>query len=160
MEKQQTVDRILEDVETNWPQAHQRILPQVLRLIRAEHGLRCAVGVVFDKYQLQGADYSALATLRRTPAPHCLPPTTLYHSMLFSSGGLTKVLNRLEQAELIERVANPEDKRSKLVKLSDLGKQLVEQVVVELQQAERQFMQPLSTDEQRQLNQLLAKLVP
>ncbi|WP_406611326.1 MarR family winged helix-turn-helix transcriptional regulator [Agarivorans sp. JK6] len=158
MKHQESIASILSSTQKNWPEAYSTITPAILRMVRTQHALSQAMEQLIGQYQLQAADFGILVTLRRHPAPYCLTPTELYSAMLFSSGGLTKVLNRVTEAGLVERVDNPEDKRSKLVKLSNKGKQLIERVTLELHNQEQQFMSVLSSDEQKQLNHLLAKL--
>ncbi|MBR9728878.1 MarR family winged helix-turn-helix transcriptional regulator [Shewanella intestini] len=159
MQQQETVDSILYSTKTHWPEAYKTITPAILRLIRTHYHIDVVLNNVQQKYQLQGAEFGILTTLRRSGAPYCLSPTALYHSLLFSSGGLTKVLNRVEKAGLITRVDNPDDKRSKLVKLTPKGKVLIEKLVVELHQKEQQKMAILTLDEQQQLEGLLKKLL-
>ena len=79
--------------------------------------------------------------------------------MFFSSGGLTKVLVRLAEAGLIERLENPHDKRSKLVQLNQKGKQLVETIMPTIQQQGRQLLAGLSENESLQLESLLQKVL-
>ncbi|MEZ9236300.1 MarR family winged helix-turn-helix transcriptional regulator [Shewanella sp. 10N.286.52.A9] len=159
MPKQESVDSILQSTKINWPEAYDHISPSILKLLRAHHHIRTDLEELLGHYQIQGADFGILATLRRSGEPYCLSPTTLYHSLLFSSGGLTKVLNRMKQAELIERLDNPDDKRSKLVKLSPMGKELVDAIIVELHKNEQKKLAILSEDEIKQLDILLSKLL-
>lgn len=79
--------------------------------------------------------------------------------MLFSSGGLTKVLHRLQQDALIERHDNPGDKRSKLVQLTEKGQLLVEKMLPELHQKELEMLSVLNTEEQTQLSALLNRIM-
>ena len=78
--------------------------------------------------------------------------------MLFSSGGLTKVLTRLEKEALIERCENPDDKRSKLVKLSQKGKLLVEEIMPVLHQREKRMVAALSSEDLTQLDGLMQRI--
>ena len=110
-------------------------------------------------YTLQAAEFSVLETLRKKQMPHCLTPTELSTAMLFSSGGLTKVLNRLTMAGFIIRIENPNDKRGKLVQLTGKGKDLIDKVIVELHAKERNKMNVLSQSEKVQLNTLLEKVL-
>ena len=89
--------------------------------------------------------------------PMCLSPTDIYKSMLFSSGGLTKVLRRLVESGLIERVENINDKRSRLVKLNARGKQLVETLLPEVHVQQQSLLSGLSKAEVLQLERLLKK---
>ncbi|WP_394132289.1 MarR family winged helix-turn-helix transcriptional regulator [Shewanella maritima] len=159
MAKLESVDSILQTTKINWSEAYDGISPSILRLVRAHHFIRSDLENLLSNYQLQGADFGILATLRRNGAPYCLSPTALYHSLLFSSGGLTKVINRMGQAGLIERIDNPDDKRSKLVQLTQKGKELVDAVIIELHKNEKKKLSVLSKNEIQQLDTLLNKLL-
>lgn len=159
MPKQETVANILKKIEQNWPESAEKCSPAILRIHRVyDHHQQDLIQIV-DKYDLQRADFSVLAALRREGEPCCLSPTELYQSMLFSSGGLTKVLNRMTKSGLIERIDNPEDKRSKLVQLTGKGKALIDKVIQELHNLEQNRISVLSEQEQQQLNALLEKLL-
>lgn len=141
----------------NWPECTSATSMTLLKVTRLQDMFKNHIETCVDEYQLQHADFSVLATLRRSPIPYCLSPTDLYKSMFFSSGGLTKVLGRLVDAGLVERVDNPEDKRSKLVKLNDNGKKMVETVMPELHKRDNLLLAGLTVDEQSELDRLLDK---
>ncbi len=154
-----SINQILDAMAVNWSECRNTASPALLRLFRVSEISQQLVQQHAEHYNLQRADFGALCTLRRSPAPYCLSPTSLYQSMLFSSGGLTKVLGRLSQAELIERLDNPEDKRSKLVQLTEKGIQLIEVMLPELHQQEQRIFATLNNDEQSQLDNLLARIL-
>lgn len=154
-----SINEILEAMDDNWPECADTVSPALLRLLRVSNLFHNQMEAHVEGYDLQRAEFSVLSTLRRSPIPYCLSPTALYQSLIFSSGGLTKVLNRLSQAELIERIDNPEDKRSKLVQLTDTGKQLIETVMPRLHQKERNVLSVLSPDEQQQLDSLMQRIL-
>lgn len=154
-----SINNILESFALNWPECALSTSPALLRLFRVSDIFQHNIAQHVEKFALQRADFGVLCSLRRSPAPYCLSPTNLYQSMLFSSGGLTKVLGRLSGAGLIERLDNPQDKRSKLVQLTAQGKQLVEIMLPALQQQEQQILEVLSETEQAQLNLLLQRIL-
>ena len=141
----------------NWPECVDASSLTLLKVTRLQELFKIEIDACVAHYQLQHADFSVLATLRRSAKPYCLSPTDLYKSMFFSSGGLTKVLTRLVQAGLIERLENPQDKRSKLVKLNEQGKQLVEKIMPELHKKDKALLKGLTQQEQVQLQALLQK---
>ncbi|MGF1757260.1 MarR family transcriptional regulator [Photobacterium sagamiensis] len=159
MSKQESVANILKKIEEHWPESFENYSPAILRMHRIHDYLQQNLAQVIEKYDLQRADFSVLATLRRGGEPYCLSPTELYCSMLFSSGGLTKVLGRITKAGLVERIDNPEDKRSKLVQLTESGKSLIDKIIQELHNSEQKKMAVLSGQEQDQLNTLMEKFL-
>lgn len=66
---------------------------------------------------------------------------------------MTKILVRLEDKGLIERPANPEDARSRLVALTAKGKALIEEVTEHLLQQEAVLIEKAVQSDQ--LEQLL-----
>jgi DNA-binding MarR family transcriptional regulator len=74
-----------------------------------------------EPFGFRDGEFDVLATLRRAGAPYCLSPTQLYKSLLVTSGAMTNRLNHLEEQGLIERIHDPDDKRSTLVSLTLMG---------------------------------------
>ena len=87
------------------------------------------VGLLVDAFQhrcLDGfgllfIDYSVLRLLQLAGPPYRMSPTELAEVVLRSSGGMTQLLDRLERAGLVERSADPTDRRKVLVGLTADG---------------------------------------
>ncbi|MFH0257189.1 MarR family winged helix-turn-helix transcriptional regulator [Vibrio rumoiensis] len=131
----------------------------ILRIHRLSDHLAADVQQYLEPYSLQQADFSILISLYRQGMPYIASPTQLYQTMLFSSGGLTKVLKRVESQSLVQRVDNPEDKRSKLVQLTSQGLEIIEEVLDKVKQSRTQALSCLEPQEQKDIEQLLAKLL-
>jgi len=159
--KGKRVNNSLHEIENtmlkNWPECAQSMSSALLGMLYFHEKFKKVVTDYVGEYNLQEADFSVLVTLRRSPKPYCLSPTDIYKSMLFSSGGLTKVLRRLVESGLIERVENINDKRSRLVKLNARGKQLVETLLPEVHVQQQSLLSGLSKAEVLQLERLLKK---
>ena len=74
-------------------------------------------------------DFDMLATLRRSGAPYCLAPTTLFSTLMVTSGTMTHRMAKLEGQGWIERLPNPADARSSLVQLTPQGLELIDRAV-------------------------------
>jgi DNA-binding MarR family transcriptional regulator len=81
---------------------------------------------VLEPFELMPSDYAVLAALRRAGEPYQLAPNQLYTSLERSSGGMTKMLKRLEELSFVRRVPDSNDGRSKLVRLTSAGKKVEE----------------------------------
>jgi len=92
------------------------------RVYRLSKYLNRRVAAVFRKHGLHDGEFDLLATLYRSGQPSGLTPNALRHAAVLSSGAMTHRLDRLEAAGLVQRVANPEDRRSLLIRLSDEGR--------------------------------------
>lgn len=87
-----------------------------------------------------------------------LSPTDLYAATVFSSGGMTKILKKLETYGYITRKACPNDKRSTLVFLEKKGEKLVEKCLVDVIEKRKELFQVLTEDEKDNLQKILEKL--
>lgn len=74
-------------------------------------------------------EFDVLATLRRRPPPHEATPGDLQRAVLISSGGLTKVLDHLEDKALVARTTHPLDGRSRMVGATRQGLRAVERAM-------------------------------
>lgn len=152
-------DEILRRIARHWPEKAQRIHPSVIYLYRARDLLLDDVERLLKPLGMRTSDLDVLGALRTQPAPWQLTPTELYRALLLSSGGLTKILHRLQAAGWIDRPDNPEDGRSKLVRLTASGERQLEKALERVLEHEDRRMAVLSDEEQQQLASLLGKLV-
>jgi DNA-binding MarR family transcriptional regulator len=86
-------------------------------------------------------------------------PGDLASTLMVTTGAMTNVLDRLEEAGLTRRLRNPADRRSVIVEATDDGVALWYAAVNELGAQEAGVVSVLSTAEQRQLNSLLRKVL-
>src|SRR5262249_46804454 len=114
---------------------------------------------VFAPHGLTGADFVVLAALRRSGKPYQLTPTALSRSMMVSSGGTTKRLNRLESQGLIRRDPDPTDRRGTLVTLTNTGLAKIDTVESENVQNEKRLLAPLPRNQRSALTKLLRELL-
>ena len=114
---------------------------------------------VFARFGLQSGEFDVLATLRRSGAPYALTPTELYEATMVTSGAMTARLDRLEKAGLIARAPHPEDRRGVLVRLTDKGRELIDEAVTAHVENERRILAGLTEKEQEVLIELLEKLI-
>ena len=92
------IAELREQQRENWPQAYRDCQPSILRLLRSADDYLRAGSEQLASHNLLPAEFDVLAALRRQPPPHCVSPTALCKALLMSSGGLTKLLKRLETA--------------------------------------------------------------
>lgn len=120
---------LLERIRTNWPEAASPETDIVFSVIRFHELIRMRTEQVLKGFGLTHAAFEVLVALRAQPVPRQLTPTELYRSVLLSSGGTTKILIELERRELIERIANLDDGRSKIVRLTCEGERMAEKAM-------------------------------
>jgi DNA-binding MarR family transcriptional regulator len=125
----------------------------------AERVTRDHMDPLFAEAGLQRGEFDVLATLRRSGKPFMLSPTQLYEAMMISSGGMTNRLDRLERAGLVERRPDPNDRRGKLIALTDAGRRVVDETISRHVANEERLLSVLTRAEQEKLNALLRKLI-
>jgi len=83
--------------------------------------------------------FDALAQLRMAPAQR-LTMTQLASALLFSKSGLTRLIDRMEEAGLVKRLARPGDRRSLHIALADAGEKKYRQALpIHLDHVKRHF---------------------
>lgn len=78
--------------------------------------------------------------------------------ILVSSGGVTYLVDRLEEKGLVERRACPEDRRARYAALTAEGEALIARIFPQHAELIQQVMSSLSLEEQRQAIDLLRRL--
>jgi DNA-binding MarR family transcriptional regulator len=154
-----SIDELRQQQQDNWPEMHAASKPALLRFLRLSDYVLREGARTLQQVNLLSAEFDVLAALRRQPPPHTISPTELCRALLISSGGLTKVLYRLQDQQLISRPNNPSDGRSLLVALTETGKQRVEAATVELMGLHHRQINMLDDAEQDTLNTLLEKML-
>ena len=155
------VDHVLEQWQTVTPERDVSPMAVFTRLYRLSKYLNRKVAAVFRRHGLHDGEFDLLATLYRSGQPEGLTPNALRRAAVLSSGAMTNRLDRLEAAGLIQRVANPQDRRSLLIRLSEHGQTLLLGCLDEYVAALHELQAPLAPAERQALAQALrTMLVP
>ena len=153
------VDRIVQGWRRERPELDVAALALLARLFRTAQLADAALGQQLATHGLQPGWFDLLAALRRAGAPYELTPTQLMRTTVLSSGGMTKRLDRLTDAGLIERRPDPTDRRGTLVRLTRRGKTTIDTLLPIHLVNEQQLLAPLSPAQQRMLDELLRSLL-
>ena len=114
---------------------------------------------VAAQFDLTWTQFLILRALRFGSEDFTLSPTALYEATQATSSGTATVLRALEQKQLVDRIANPDDGRSTLVRLTESGADLVEAIVDRLIETNTALFDGiLSEQEKDALAGLLEKL--
>lgn len=105
------------------------------------------------------AEFDVLSTLRRTGPPYQMKPSAIARNTMLSPSGMTHRVDQLEAAGLVERVVDPNSRRTAPVALTEHGRQKVENLARTLTEVEEHALQVLSDNERDELDDLLAKLL-
>jgi DNA-binding MarR family transcriptional regulator len=152
------VDVIIEQWRRERPDLDPSPIGVIGRISRLARELEQRLEPVYREHGLEPGWHDVLATLRRYGPPYRLRPTEFTNALMLTSSGTTKRLDRLEQAGLITRERDPDDRRGTLIALTDAGRVLIDAVSGPHLENERRLLSALTKAEQRQLADLLRKL--
>lgn len=128
------------------------------RTLRVARAWSAAVeGLFAERFGLQPGWFDVLSALRRAGPPFALSPTALSDSLMITSGGTTKRLDRMEAAGLVARRPDPEDRRGILVELTQRGREIIDAAVEAHLANEERLLAGLSPRERETLERLLRK---
>jgi len=154
-----SVDVILGQWNRERPDLDVTPMGPIGRVRRCAALLQRALDMTFSEFGLSSWEFDVLATLRRSGAPYCLAPTALFSALMVTSGTMTHRLQRLESSGLVARVANSNDARSILVKLTPAGFALIDRAVEKHVENEHRILAALGADQLKSLDANLAALL-
>jgi DNA-binding MarR family transcriptional regulator len=152
------VDLIIEQWQRERPDLDPSAIGVIGRISRLARELEQRLEPVYREHGLEPGWHDVLATLRRHGSPYRLRPSELTSASMLTSSGTTKRLDRLEQAGLIARAPDPEDRRGTLITLTPAGLRLIDALTAAHLENERRIIGALSEADQRRLADLLRKL--
>jgi DNA-binding MarR family transcriptional regulator len=153
------VDEILAQWRRERPDLDHSPIGVVGRVSRLARELERRLEPVYRAHGLEPGWHDLLATLRRTGPPFRMRPTDLTSTLMLTSSGTTKRLDRLEQAGLIAREPDPADRRGTLIALTGKGRELIDGLTPDHLANEDRLLAALDADERERLAGLLRKLL-
>jgi DNA-binding MarR family transcriptional regulator len=158
MADRDSIDGFLEQCARDLPDLDLEVEGIVDRIQYLQRHLRRAMEETLAEHGLTHGEWSVLGHLRRTEGGRQTPGHLARRSDL-STGAMTNRLDRLEQAGLVTRVPDPDDRRSVQVELTRAGHEAWERSVGVQAQKEELVVGALAKAERKQLNDLLRRLV-
>lgn len=156
-----TPDPVLEAV-SQWRQERPDLdaSPMLIfgRIARIFAMQREAQAHVHSPYGLSHAAFDMLANLRRSGPPHRKTASALARSSMISTGGTTLRMDGLEEAGLIRRVRDSEDRRVVHAELTADGLSVIDEAIQVHLELLDTLLGDLSATERKQLAKLLARL--
>ncbi|MBR7743520.1 MarR family transcriptional regulator [Phycicoccus sp. BSK3Z-2] len=128
------------------------------RISRLAAALTPELVAVYARFGLGEGEFDVLATLRRQGDPYALTPSELSARTMVTSGAVSKRLDRLEAAGLVERRASTGDGRSRTVHLTARGREVIDEAMTAHIDNERRLLAALPDAERDELARLLGRL--
>lgn len=153
------IDQLLEDWKRERPDLDASAMGILGRITVLGHLVNRGLEEVLRPRGLTVTDYYVLGVLRRCGPPYHQPIKVLCARSLLSSGAMTNRADRLEEKGLVERRANPDDRRGVLLALTESGRELVDRVAPERFREAQERVSVLSPKDRLQLEGLLKKFL-
>ena len=109
-------------------------------------------------YDLTGSQFRILMLLYQSPSGN-IRQIDIENEFLMTNPTVTGLVQKLEQKELIQRIPNTEDRRSKLLVLTERAMEMKEEILRLSDDLERQMTVNLSQKECAKLRELLTKIL-
>jgi DNA-binding MarR family transcriptional regulator len=154
-----SVDEIVRAWAARDPALDASPLEVVGRLLLCARHLQQALTAALQSFGLSFGDFDVVNTLRRRGDPDGTNPGELARSALITSGAMTARLDRLAGAGLVERMADPRDRRAVLVRLTKRGERTAEEALGAVLAVDHAFLAPLDPAERAQTAALLRRLL-
>jgi DNA-binding MarR family transcriptional regulator len=157
--KEDHVDFIVKQWADTFPDLDISAMAVIGRISRISRHIDQGLQNKYSEFNLLAGEFDVLASLRRSGPPYQLTPTELFNVLMLSSGAMTNRLDRLEDAGLIKRRPNPDDRRGLLVSLTEKGIELMDKAYPAHIANEEELLSALTISERELLIALLRKLL-
>jgi DNA-binding MarR family transcriptional regulator len=158
MTERDGVDLIIEQWRRERPDLDSSPIGIIGRISRLAREIEQRLERVYREQGLEPGWHDVLATLRRSGPSYRLRPSEFTNALMLTSSGTTKRLDRLEQAGLIARDPDPDDRRGTLITLTAAGHKLIDTVTEAHLENERRILSALTDADRKRLADLLRKL--
>lgn len=152
-----TVALVVQQWQTVHPGIDTAPMEIIGRINRCAALLQQAEDAPLRRAGLTRPEFDVLATLRRTG--HELTPGELARETFSSGAAVTKRLKQLTERALVERRTDARDRRVAHVRLTDSGRNLVDEILPEQLSYETEVLSGLGADPRRELGALLGELL-
>jgi DNA-binding MarR family transcriptional regulator len=151
------IDRIVAEWRLALPNLDPSPLEVVGRILVLAQRLEERVGAALTDHNLSLGQFDILATLRRKGRRGELSPSELLKNVALSSGGMTARLDKLEDAGLIRRKPDPNDRRMLVIELTNHGEEAIDAATASRFAEARDSLPPFNSAELKQLENLLRR---
>jgi len=153
------VDWVIEGWEKERPDLNVEPIAVITRLERLQNYLRSEVATLFERFELTGPSFAVIATLRRAGKPYQCSQRALMDALQLTGGTISVRIDRLVRDGLVERQPDPYDQRGVLVRLTEAGERLFDQVAPLHLANEDRLLSALNVQQREQLAALLRILL-
>lgn len=126
------------------------------QLTRTRHLLLEILAEELSPLDLTAAQWSVVVLLAEGSAN---TPAELSRLLDYDPGAMTRLIDRLAEKGIVERCDSPDDRRSKIITLTEQGRQLYPSIRPRIIHAHNTLLRGFSAEEAQQLSTLLDKIL-
>jgi len=152
-----TVDEIQAAWQRERPDVDASSIGIITRLWRLAHHLDAARAETLAALGTDASTLDALATLRRSGPPYRLTAGEMRRRSLVTAGAISQRLDKLEEAGLVCRQRDSNDRRIIHISLTPQGRRLVDRVFAAIMEQEQELLRSLTGPERDRLEPLLKR---
>ena len=154
------VDAFLEEIQSELPpDIDLSVEGAVDRIMGLSRRLKRMMEETLAERDLTWGEWKLLGVLLHQGAPYRASPGKLAEHLDLSSGAMTNRIDRLEEAGLIKRLPDPNDRRGVQVELTPAGEKVYRQSTAAQARKEALIASALNERERDQLNALLRRVM-
>ena len=150
-----SVDFCVDDIRNHYLDIDPEVEGVVDRISSISKHLTRTFDDTLAKHGLNIGEYKLLSRLVTRSAEHRMSAGDLSRALMLSSGAMTNRIDRMEEAGLVRRMRDPNDRRGVLVEITTAGKKLIDKAVTEQAAKERDVVSVLGAKDLTALNNLL-----
>ena len=159
-QEQDHVDRWLAEIREELPGNLDLTVEGIVDRIQSiARRLQRVLDETMSAYGLSHGEWRVLTSLRWAGPPFRRSAGDLARIAELSTGAMTNRLDQLEDAGLVKRLRDPDDRRGVLVELTDRGREVWEEALVVQAEKEALLAAALDERERERLNTLLRRLM-
>ncbi len=129
----------------------------VLNLLVASGDLRARIDMLCEQHGISGAQYNVLRILRGAK-DEGYARCEIAQRLIERAPDVTRLIDRLEQREFVERGRSSEDRRRSVTRITAQGMRLLDTMEPLLKEANGWIEERLSLKERKELSRILEKL--
>lgn len=129
----------------------------MLNLMVAASSVRNELEKVHSRHGILGSQYNILRILAGGP-PEGYPRCEIIDRMINRGPDVTRLVDPLEEKELVERSRSEEDRRVVLHRITEKGRQLLGEVTPDLAPVQEAFDEALSEEEKEEFSRMCASI--
>ncbi|MGH3103623.1 MAG: MarR family winged helix-turn-helix transcriptional regulator [Gaiellaceae bacterium] len=154
------VDRFLDEIREELPTTLDHAVEGIVeRLNGINWRIRRMLDGTLEQYGLIHGDFKVMSALRWAGKPYQRSAGDLARIADLSTGAMTNRLDQLEQAGIVRRLRDPDDRRGVIVELTDAGRRLHDEAISVQAEKEALIAAALTEREKEQLNALLRRVM-